>query len=519
MSAFPLLILPSFLGPSASTPPLAVHTVLPPYDLGLHPAPGVIVVLLVTGYGLAAAGTWQGLRAIRAGWVPDPRKVILVAALLVGITVLAPPFGSADHLSYVAYGRIKALGADPYMVPPDAWPTQDPVISAVEAPWQDTTSVYGPIATAVFEGVAVVGDGTLRLTVWLWQLVVGLAFLLTGMVLYRLTRGDRRIQARVALLWLLNPALLAVLVGGAHLDAMAIAAAITGVALLILPRPDTNSWQALLPRIPWWSLAGVAFAVAAGTKLPYLAVAAAAWWAVHWRPARELAVMTTSTLAGAALVLFPVHAWAGPHVYDQTRQASHMVSLASPWRTIVSLLEATVGSNARDLLPALFAALALVVVLAARRIWRPGLSDDPETIRAQEVRSAARALLVLCLAYPIAAPYVLPWYDAPVWVAIVLADVPLLLEGLLVVRLAVMAISYVPGRADVPSSIPTELMLGVRHAAVPVLVCGLLGWLFTSALRTSPLRTITNASARTVNPRAAMAALPMKTGVPQSQDH
>ncbi len=100
------------------------------------------------------------------------------------------------------------------MVPPDAWPTQDPVISAVEAPWQDTTSVYGPIATAVFEGVAVVGDGTLRLTVWLWQLVVGLAFLLTGMVLYRLTRGDRRIQARVALLWLLNPALLAVLVGG-----------------------------------------------------------------------------------------------------------------------------------------------------------------------------------------------------------------------------------------------------------------------------------------------------------------
>jgi hypothetical protein len=215
-AAFPLLVLPSFLGPSAAAPPLGVHSLLPSYDLGLHPAPGLVIALLVAGYLLAAAGTWQGLRAIRAGWVPSPRRVILVAALLVGITVLVPPFGSADHLSYVAYGRIKALEADPYVV--------------------------------------------------------------------------------------------------------------VGVALLLLPQPGKRTWQAM----PLWGLAGVAFALAAGTKLPYLAVAAAAWWAVHWRPARELAAMTISALAGAALVLFPAHSWAGPHVYDQTRVAGHMVSIASP---------------------------------------------------------------------------------------------------------------------------------------------------------------------------------------------
>ncbi|MCD5310470.1 hypothetical protein LR394_06155 [Kineosporia babensis] len=519
-SAFVLLIVPTFLGSSAATPPLGARTFWPPYDLGLTPAPGLVVVLLATGFVLAALGLWQALRAIRLGWAPRVDRVLKASTLMTLALVLVPPFGSADHLSYAAYGRISDLGADPYVVAPNTWPTSDAVIAAVEAPWEGTPSVYGPIATALFQLLAALGAGELRMTVWLWQAVVGVAFLATGALLYRLAGQDETRRARVAVLWLLNPALLAILVGGAHLDVLAVAAGVAGMALLILPRRG-----ALLVRVPLWVLAGAAFGLAAGTKLPYLAVAAAAWWAIHRRPPAELAVATTSALVGGLAVLLPAHVWAGPHAYDQTQKASHFVSIASPWRTVISLLEALFGQAARNALPLLFAALAVLVILAARRIWQPVAYSRVGTD--VEVRSAARALLVLSLAYPLAAPYVLPWYDAPVWIALVLADVPLLLEGLLVARLAVMAISYVPGRADVPSSLATEVMLGVRHVAAPVLVCWLLGWLFASAwrsvrsegLRISRLRTRTNASASTVSPRTTMAVLPIQPGVPHSHDH
>lgn len=69
-AAFVLLFVPAVLGPSAAAPPLGPKSVLPPYDLGLTPPSGLVVVLLAGGYALAAAGLWQGLKAIREGWEP-----------------------------------------------------------------------------------------------------------------------------------------------------------------------------------------------------------------------------------------------------------------------------------------------------------------------------------------------------------------------------------------------------------------------------------------------------------------
>ena len=64
------------------------------------------------------------------------------------LALLTGPFGSADHTNYAAYGRIAAQGGDPYLVPPEAWAGGlDPVTSAVEPPWTETVSVYGPFAT------------------------------------------------------------------------------------------------------------------------------------------------------------------------------------------------------------------------------------------------------------------------------------------------------------------------------------------------------------------------------------
>ncbi len=71
-----------------------------------------------------------------------------IACAAAVLAAFVPPLGSADHLSYAAYGRIAAAGGDPYSVPPVDWAGgHDPVTSAVEPPWTRTPSVYGPVAT------------------------------------------------------------------------------------------------------------------------------------------------------------------------------------------------------------------------------------------------------------------------------------------------------------------------------------------------------------------------------------
>jgi hypothetical protein len=487
------------LGPSAATPPLGRRTPLPSYDLGLHPGVLVVSIALVLGYGLGAAAVWSGLRGVQAGWVPRPRQVALCAVALALIALLVAPFGSGDHLSYAAYGRIADLGGDPYAIAPGHWSGSDQVIAATELPWRNTPDVYGPVATAMFTVVSAVGHGSLRTTVWLWQVLMVAAFLLLSLMLHRLAGGDRRLQARVAVLWTLNPVLAAVVLGGAHLDLISTAAAIAGIWLALASGAGPVRWI----------LAGAALGVAAGTKLPYAVAGLAVLWAVRRRGWRTLSIMAVAGLTGAAAVLVPAHLWAGRHAYDQAHVASRYVSIASPWRIVVSGLEAVFGPTARSALPFAFAVLAVAVVLAAGRWLRPAGSLPAHSPEAGPALTAVRALLVLSLAYPVAAPYVLPWYDAPLWASLALIAVPMQLTGLLLLRLTALAVSYVPGRGDVPAGATTDVLMGVRHSLAPVVTAVLLGVILNSRLRRK-----TSPSPATATPRATIAALPKKPGVP-----
>ena len=81
--------------------------------------------------------------------------------------LLTAPIGSGDHTNYAAYGRIAMGGADPYVESPIKWRDGlDPVAGAVQAPWQDTPSVYGPVATAFQSLCSALGGDNLRDTVW-----------------------------------------------------------------------------------------------------------------------------------------------------------------------------------------------------------------------------------------------------------------------------------------------------------------------------------------------------------------
>ena len=52
------------------------------------------------------------------GWSPDPRRVFWTAAAVVTVLVNITPVGSSDVASYAAYGRIAALGHNPYVCLP-----------------------------------------------------------------------------------------------------------------------------------------------------------------------------------------------------------------------------------------------------------------------------------------------------------------------------------------------------------------------------------------------------------------
>ena len=85
----------------------------------------------------------------------------------------------------------------------------------------------------------------------------------------------------------------------------------------------------------------------------------------------------------------------------------------------------------------------------------------------QQTQSAMTATFVLATAYALGAPYALPWYDVLTW-----ATLPLMLgtalDGILLARLTVMAMAYVPGRVVAMSSDVESLTLGFRKIVGPL---------------------------------------------------
>jgi uncharacterized membrane protein len=423
----------------------------------------VVTALLWAAYLLGTVGVALAL------WRPPARTwswrwplALAAGALLTG------PFGSADHTNYAAYGRIAAQGGDPYLVPPEAWAGgADPVTGAVEPPWTETVSVYGPFATLLQLLTSLVGGDSMRQTVWAWQVVTVVAWLAVRWLLLRAATDPRRADT----LWTLNPLVFGVGVLGAHLDV--VAAALALAALLCVAR---NPW-----------VAGALSGLAVSTKITYGVVGLAVLlaWLQH---DRSHLVRRAGAYAVAALaVVVPLHVWAGPHVFDQLDRARRSVSLATPWRLVVEGLAGVLpSSTVRDLVvTAAMVLFAAFVVL----LWRLTVDAAPATVTGAAVRWA----FVLSTAYALSAPYSLPWYDQLTW-----ATLPVLAAGVLdyvlLARLAVMAVAYVPGRVVAMTPTVEDVTLWVRRRVAPYAVLGL--WVaLTVAWR--------RASRRSAEPRPA----------------
>ena len=368
------------------------------------------------------AGPGAG-RTGRAGLTASLASVLLTfgvaAAGLIAAAALAlvPPFGSADHLSYAAYGRMAVTGHDPYTTTPAMLARLgDPVARAVQD-WRHSPSVYGSVATGIQALAAAIGGRSARLTVFVLSLVNVAAFAGTGLLAHRLARGRRDRQLRAALLWTANPLLLQVLVACGHVDGQAVFFAVAALSLccLSLPyaargalppggtlappapagrgspepagppspghvcgrsrqRPQENVVAGVTAHIRGFVIApgaGVAAGLAAGIKVSMALVLAglvlAAALAVfprgraRWQP---FAVVTGGLAAGfgvtAAASFIP---W-GTQMLGPALHAGSYVSIGSPWRPVRSALRLAVGEATADNLVRAGAVLLVVALLA-----------------------------------------------------------------------------------------------------------------------------------------------------------
>ena len=219
-------------GPSVMEPVLPGRPGQPPWSAGLHPSPYLAVGLTAAALAAGTLGLVLVLRAIRGGW-SVPARAVLVAGLLAATALtLVPPFGSSDHLSYAAYGRMLVTGHNPYTTTPAQLAALgDPVARAVQD-WSGSPSVYGPLATAIQALASLAGGTSVRLTVFVLGLANLVAFSGTALLLHWMTRDHPAWQLRAALLWAANPLLLQVLVAGAHVDSQAIVFGVAAVAVM-----------------------------------------------------------------------------------------------------------------------------------------------------------------------------------------------------------------------------------------------------------------------------------------------
>ncbi|MER6383547.1 hypothetical protein [Streptomyces sp. NPDC001250] len=291
------------------------------------------------------------------------------------------PIGSSDTASYAAYGRIAALGGDPYVTTPAQ--LGGVYAHLVSDAWRNTPSVYGPVATWWQAAAAFVGGDQPWLTVWALMLTNAAVFLGTGYLLIR-TAVD---PVRAALLWSANPLLIGVLVGGGHLDTLV---AILAVSAVHLAR-KARGWYADLAV---GGLVGLVCAV----KISAALVGVGLVWPLLRGGAWQRAVRVAGTAVLTSTVLYAAY---GLHALAPLTAASHMVSKPSLWAVFDDFATALMGPGG---------AAAVVSIL-----W-PTLMLGLAVVLHRHVPADASPLVtvpfVLTFAWILTAPWSMPWYAA-----------------------------------------------------------------------------------------------------------
>ena len=396
-------------------------------DAGLRSA-WLVTVLMWISAGAGGASLFCGLAALRRGWQP-PARLLLAAGLAAAASLLlVPPLGNGDIGSYAAYGRLVELGESPYENVPAAF-ASDPVVGAVEPPWQDQASVYGPVATLLQYGAAHLGGDSREAVLRLLALTAALGFAGVALGLHRWSAH----RARAQLLWTCNPLLLLHLVASAHVDVFVAAVLLVSVT----GRPTALRRGLALG-------AAIGIKITAGLSVAALVLAGPKR---SWRP-----VLGAALVAGAGYL-----AVGGISALQPVLEARSRVSGGTPWRWVTSGLEQVLPVG---LARALVGLGVVVLALALIRVLRRDLPAAEPFVRASAM---------VWLAYLFAAGYQLAWYDSVGFVFLALLSASRW-DGLLVAHSLVLTLAYLPGRVvPLPESLDAVLPI-VRSVACPAVL-------------------------------------------------
>ncbi len=431
-----ITVVVGFLGPSAVALTLGPrHSYLPPWYLPADtiPVPGEWLVSALIWFAIlvGAVGLFVALRALNDGWRPRPKRLFLLGTGLSLATITVPPLTSADVLMYAAYGRLQAIGRDPYSITPaEVFRGQfDPVLRWTERPWQDTPSVYGPIASWLQLLANSLGGENMHDIVFWLQVFAVVPFVVAGGLIILMAHGDRQRQARAALMGICNPLLIWAVVAGAHNEAVSVMFAVAG--LLFMRR---NAF-----------VAGLGIGLAGCGKVSIGIWGIAMLWAYRREPKKALLLLVgTAIPMGWAYVIWQ------PTAFFQALRNGGYVSVGSWAAPFYTLFAQFMTSTHAKVVVGVVSYLGLFVIgwMLSRVVpWiaAPGLPKGADP-RRDPLTIALRSSLVLSVAWLVTSMYTLSWYDLIAWMPLAVIG-PSKLDTLMIIRGAPLSLAYVPGRA------------------------------------------------------------------------
>lgn len=431
-------IVVAFLGPSTVTLNVgpAEGSLLPPWfipveegkRLGLPLSEWVVVPVLWAGISLGAIGLVIAWRAVTAGWRPRIHRLFHLGVVLNMVTAFVPPLTSADVLMYAAYGRLQRLGMNPYDITPAEIFRQayDPVLVWTERPWQDTPSVYGPIASWSQWLANVLGGDSMHGVVFWLQMMAVIPFIIICAIMIKLAHGDPALQTRSVLFTILNPLLIWSVVAGAHNEALTLVFAI--IALWFVRKSAF--------------VTGIFIGLAGAVKVSLVFYGLALVWGYRhdWRKVLQLGI-------GALIPIGILYGVFAPQALLAAGRNTGYVSGGSwaPWFD-TALTWVMPWWTARSITGIVgWVGLFVIGWMLSRVIpWHavPGAKlpaeRDPLTI-------TVRTAVVLCTAWLVTSPYTLSWYDLIVWAPLALL-VKTRLDWLMALRGVALSVAYVTGR-------------------------------------------------------------------------
>jgi hypothetical protein len=377
--------------PNAETVPvrLPLSFILP--ALG-HSETNVVIasILLYTGNILACLGLAGMLWAHSQGWRPNPKHLLWASTAIIAVMVSLTPVGSSDTGSYAAYGRIDALGGNPYVTNPLAFlGAHSPYTHAVGTLWKRQPSVYGPFATIIQSFAAGIGGPHVWATIWALMILNGAVFIGVGWLLLKTSKDP----VRATLFWTANPVLIQQLVSGGHLDTLVAAAAICAIQVA---RRVSGHWGDVL--------IGVVIGLACGIKINAALIALG----LAWPLLRRHEWMRTTRIALVALATVALQYWPyGLVALKPILGGLKLATLPSPWR-VFELVGGLFGAE-----PAVSTVMGYLwpfaMVIVAWFVYRRISSDQPGEVVAP---------FALTYAWILVAPWVFAWYTGIAWVAL-----------------------------------------------------------------------------------------------------